>query len=153
MGTRPSVQQMMAALQHDMFLYFGHGSGEQYLQLGAMDRLARCAGSLLMGCSSGRLRLHGLYEPAGSPWAYLLAGEGHAACRLLHSCSSRVGSVVVVRTHGEVRACACACARGMCESRPALTGTLCCMCPLHALPAVCAAVRQGLQWWLQTSGM
>jgi hypothetical protein len=30
---------------------------------------------MLMGCSSGRLRQMGLYEPCGAIWGYLLAGE------------------------------------------------------------------------------
>lgn len=34
----------------------------------------RCSSALLMGCSSGRLRRQGDYEPAGAIWAYLLAG-------------------------------------------------------------------------------
>jgi Peptidase family C50 len=41
----------------------------------ALARLPRCAAALLMGCSSGRLRGHGAYDPSGTVLAYLLAGE------------------------------------------------------------------------------
>ena len=59
-----------------VFVYLGHGGGEQYLPRRALARLPRCAGALLMGCSSGRLRCHGRgYEPTGTVLAYLLAGE------------------------------------------------------------------------------
>lgn len=75
-GTPPSPKDVTAALQaHAMYVYFGHGSGEQYLPLAALRRLPRCAANLLMGCSSGRLRLHGGYDPAGAVWSLLLAGE------------------------------------------------------------------------------
>ena len=65
-----------------MFLYFGHGGAEQYVPLPTLRRLRRCAGSLLMGCSSGRLRANGGYEPAGAIWAYLLAGCPAAVANL-----------------------------------------------------------------------
>jgi separase len=64
-----------ALQQHDLFLYFGHGAGEQYLSAAAYRGLDRCAASLLMGCSSGRLRLAGEFEPHGPAWDYLMAGE------------------------------------------------------------------------------
>lgn len=75
-GRRPSSSQLINALQqHDLFLYFGHGGGEQYVPLAALKRLDRCAGSLLMGCSSGRLKQAGVFEPSGAIWGYLTAGE------------------------------------------------------------------------------
>lgn len=58
-----------------MFVYCGHGSGEQYLPLPLMRRLQSCACSLLVGCSSGRLRLAGEYHPAGAVVSYLLSGK------------------------------------------------------------------------------
>ncbi|KAL6756796.1 peptidase family C50-domain-containing protein [Haematococcus lacustris] len=65
----------MKALQsHALFVYFGHGSGEQYLPLAAMRSMRCCAANLLMGCSSGRLRPHGEYEPAGAVLSYIAAG-------------------------------------------------------------------------------
>ncbi len=65
----------MAALQaRDLFLYMGHGAGEQFLPPRTLCRLSGCAAAVLMGCSSGRLRERGRYEPAGTVLAYLLAG-------------------------------------------------------------------------------
>jgi hypothetical protein len=82
-GCRPAATDLAGALeQHDLFLYFGHGSGEQYLPLSGLRRLARCAGGVLLGCSSGRLRSNGMYEPSGPVLGYLMAGErraGHTA--------------------------------------------------------------------------
>lgn len=76
-GSSPNPRQLAQALQrHDLFLYFGHGGGEQYVPLAALKRLDRCAGALLMGCSSGRLRRAGVYEASGPIWGYLMAGEG-----------------------------------------------------------------------------
>lgn len=66
---------LAAALQEqEMFLYFGHGSGDQYLSARALRRLPQCASALLMGCSSGSLSSAGCYEPSGPVLAYLMAG-------------------------------------------------------------------------------
>lgn len=113
-GARPAPGALAAALRaRDVFLYFGHGSGAQYHSAGgagsggaALRRLPRCAGALLMGCSSGRLRGgpaasaaasasvgHAAsgsathrhrhhYEPAGAIWDYLLAGCPAAVANL-----------------------------------------------------------------------
>jgi separase len=102
-GRRPEPRTLAERLQsRDVFLYFGHGSGEQYLGAPALRRLPRCAGSLLMGCSSGRLRGGsggggggggecsggaggvggGGYEPSGAIWGYLLAGCPAAVANL-----------------------------------------------------------------------
>ena len=75
-GQAVAVEQVVAALQrHDLFVYLGHGSGEQYLPPHTLRRLEHCSAALLMGCSSGRLRVQGHYEPTGAVLAYLLAGE------------------------------------------------------------------------------
>jgi hypothetical protein len=75
-GSPPAPNQLLSALQqYDLFLYFGHGAAQQYLSRAALRGLERCAASLLMGCSSGRLRVAGVYEPHGPVWDYLMAGE------------------------------------------------------------------------------
>jgi separase len=82
-GSHPTPSQLLNALQvHSLFVYFGHGSGEQYLPLAAIRRLQGCAADLLMGCSSGRLRQHGKYGPAGAVLSYLMAGESAFAGEL-----------------------------------------------------------------------
>lgn len=74
-GSPPAASQLVSALQqYDLFLYFGHGAAQQYLPLSTLRGLDRCAASLLMGCSSGKLRPAGVYEPHGPVWDYLMAG-------------------------------------------------------------------------------
>lgn len=95
-GTRPSSSELISALQHhELFLYFGHGGGEQYVPLAALKRLDRCAGSLLMGCSSGRLKQAGLYEPSGAIWGYLMAGDetGFYSMSLWPTCYRGCGGI------------------------------------------------------------
>ncbi|PWY90721.1 separin [Aspergillus heteromorphus CBS 117.55] len=58
-----------------LFLYFGHGSGAQYIRGRTIKRLDRCAITFLMGCSSGALTEAGEYEPYGTPLNYLHAGS------------------------------------------------------------------------------
>ncbi|KAJ5318916.1 uncharacterized protein N7506_011620 [Penicillium brevicompactum] len=58
-----------------LFLYFGHGSGAQYIRGRTVKRLTQCAVSFLMGCSSGSLTEAGEYEPYGTPMNYLHAGS------------------------------------------------------------------------------
>lgn len=59
----------------DLFLYFGHGSGAQYIRGRTVKRLTQCAVAFLMGCSSGTLTEAGEYEPYGTPMNYLQAGS------------------------------------------------------------------------------
>ncbi|CAG8174921.1 unnamed protein product [Penicillium olsonii] len=58
-----------------LFLYFGHGSGAQYIRGRTVKRLTQCAVAFLMGCSSGSLTEAGEYEPYGTPMNYLHAGS------------------------------------------------------------------------------
>ncbi|KAI5448524.1 hypothetical protein KIW84_015801 [Lathyrus oleraceus] len=75
-GSKPTVEELAFALEnHDLFMYFGHGSGEQYLPRRKIQKLQQCGATLLMGCSSGSLTLHGSYAPQGVPLSYLLAGS------------------------------------------------------------------------------
>lgn len=59
----------------DLFLYFGHGSGAQYIRGRTVKRLSKCGVAFLMGCSSGTLTEAGEYEPYGTPMNYLHAGS------------------------------------------------------------------------------
>ena len=71
----PSETELKTALEsRDIFLYFGHGSGAQYIRARTIKRLKRCAVSLLMGCSSGALTEAGDFEPYGTPINYMHAG-------------------------------------------------------------------------------
>ncbi|KAL9691962.1 hypothetical protein QQ045_012390 [Rhodiola kirilowii] len=75
-GDAPTVDELFSALKkHDLFIYFGHGSGAQYLPSHEIQKLENCAATLLMGCSSGSLHLNGSYLPRGMPLSYLMAGS------------------------------------------------------------------------------
>ncbi|KAG9234260.1 peptidase family C50-domain-containing protein [Amylocarpus encephaloides] len=58
----------------DIFLYFGHGSGAQYIRAKEIRKLERCSVAFLMGCSSGTLSEVGEFEPYGPAMNYMHAG-------------------------------------------------------------------------------
>ena len=71
----PTEAEMKTCLQsNDIFLYFGHGSGGQYIRSRTIKKLDKCAVALLMGCSSGALTEAGEFEPSGTPMDYMHAG-------------------------------------------------------------------------------
>ncbi|KAF3937250.1 Separin [Dactylella cylindrospora] len=61
--------------EKELFLYFGHGSGAQYIRARTVKKLNNCAVSLLMGCSSGKLTDAGDFEPYGMPLNYIQGGS------------------------------------------------------------------------------
>ena len=72
----PSETEFEACLHdHALFLYFGHGSGAQYIRGRTIRKMDTCAVSLLMGCSSAKMTECGVYEPYGMPWHYINAGS------------------------------------------------------------------------------
>ncbi|KAL0930879.1 cell division-associated protein bimb [Colletotrichum truncatum] len=72
----PTEDEFEGALKgSDILLYFGHGSGAQYIRGKTIRRLEKCkAAALLMGCSSASLQNVGEYECHGPVWNYMLAG-------------------------------------------------------------------------------
>ncbi|KAH7360680.1 cell division-associated protein-like protein bimb [Rhexocercosporidium sp. MPI-PUGE-AT-0058] len=71
----PSEEEIKETLQaKDLFLYFGHGSGAQYIRAREIKKLDKCAVTILMGCSSGALVERGEFEPHGPPINYMHAG-------------------------------------------------------------------------------
>jgi separase len=69
----------------DLVLYFGHGSGAQFVRSKSVrrlypgtqaehDRKPGCATTFLFGCSSVHLTENGIYEPSGMLASYLTAG-------------------------------------------------------------------------------
>ena len=71
----PTETEVKTCLENnDIFLYFGHGSGGQYIRSRTIKRLDKCAVALLMGCSSGALTEAGEFEPYGTPMNYMQAG-------------------------------------------------------------------------------
>jgi separase len=75
----PTEEEIKTALvSKDLLLYFGHGSGAQYIRAREIKKLDTCAVTMLMGCSSGALVGTGDFEPYGPPINYM-----HARCPAL----------------------------------------------------------------------
>lgn len=71
----PSEIEMRESLgSKELFLYFGHGSGAQYIRAREIRKLEKCAVTMLMGCSSGALTDAGEFEPYGPAINYMHAG-------------------------------------------------------------------------------
>ncbi|KAF4951841.1 hypothetical protein FGADI_7211 [Fusarium gaditjirri] len=59
----------------EILLYFGHGSGAQYIRARTIRRLEKCRpATFLMGCSSASLTEVGEFESYGPVWNYMMAG-------------------------------------------------------------------------------
>lgn len=72
----PTEAEMKSFLENrEIVLYFGHGSGSQYIRSRTIKKLDRCAVALLMGCSSGTLTEAGDFESYGTPTNYMHAGS------------------------------------------------------------------------------
>jgi len=74
-GRKPMELEMEDGLEKsDLFLYFGHGNGEQYISGRKIRNLKRCAATLLWGCSSGAMKEMGSFDRIGTPNHYMIAG-------------------------------------------------------------------------------
>ncbi|KAF6164599.1 hypothetical protein GIB67_032827 [Kingdonia uniflora] len=72
----PTTEELVSALKdYDLFIYFGHGNGTQYIPRDQIQKLDNCSATFLMGCSSGSLSYLGNYNPEGVVLSYLLAGS------------------------------------------------------------------------------
>ncbi|OTA82606.1 hypothetical protein M434DRAFT_24962 [Hypoxylon sp. CO27-5] len=73
----PTEAEFEAALtNNDLLLYFGHGSGAQYIRGRTIRKMDKCkAVALLMGCSSASLADVGRFESHGPVRNYMLAGS------------------------------------------------------------------------------
>ncbi|KAI0840577.1 peptidase family C50-domain-containing protein [Hypoxylon sp. FL0890] len=73
----PTEAEFGAALtDKDLLLYFGHGSGAQYIRGRTIRKMEKCrAVALLMGCSSASLADVGRFESHGPVRNYMLAGS------------------------------------------------------------------------------
>ncbi|NXX57412.1 ESPL1 protein, partial [Scopus umbretta] len=74
-GAVPSTEQMQAALlEHDLYIYAGHGAGARFLDGQTISRLDCRAVALLFGCSSAALAVRGSLEGSGIVLKYIMAG-------------------------------------------------------------------------------
>ena len=73
----PSEVDFTTALStKNMLLYFGHGSGNQYVRNRSVKKLDTCSPVVwLMGCSSGVVTEHGDFQAESVPLSYLVAGH------------------------------------------------------------------------------
>ncbi|KAL7948376.1 peptidase family C50 domain-containing protein [Trichoderma barbatum] len=64
-----------ALAKSEIMVYFGHGSGAQYIRGKTIRRLDKCRpATFLMGCSSAALTDAGEFECYGPVWNYMMAG-------------------------------------------------------------------------------
>ncbi|CAE6344415.1 unnamed protein product [Rhizoctonia solani] len=74
-GRVPTEEEMARSLSRsDLFIYFGHGGGEQFIRSQKIRHLPQCSAAMLWGCSSGAMREMGDFDPIGTPYHYMLAG-------------------------------------------------------------------------------
>ncbi|NXJ06873.1 ESPL1 protein, partial [Odontophorus gujanensis] len=74
-GAVPSQEQMQAALlEHDLYIYAGHGAGARLLDGQTIAQLQCRAVTLLFGCSSAALAVRGNLEGTGIVLKYIMAG-------------------------------------------------------------------------------
>ncbi|CAH8384817.1 unnamed protein product [Eruca vesicaria subsp. sativa] len=76
-GSKLVDKELKDALEnHDLLLYFGHGAGEQHINMEKVASMSnKCSAAFLMGCSSGLSYKGGRYIPK-RPWlCFLLAGS------------------------------------------------------------------------------
>jgi separase len=72
----PSEQQLVKYLSStDLYLYFGHGSGAQFMRPRALREKDTCPTAWLMGCSSAAINTHGEFEPTALLLSILEAGS------------------------------------------------------------------------------
>ncbi|CDF88876.1 ZYBA0S03-03950g1_1 [Zygosaccharomyces bailii CLIB 213] len=58
----------------NVFIYMGHGGGEQFVRLKEIKKCDRIAPSFLLGCSSGSMKIFPNLEPTGTVYSYLIGG-------------------------------------------------------------------------------
>lgn len=77
LGSEPSDEYMISNItSHDLFIYFGHGGGEQYLRCSSMQKAkGNLPPALLIGCSSGAQTSHGMLEPTSNIQNWLVCGS------------------------------------------------------------------------------
>ncbi|CEP60582.1 separase LALA0_S01e14202g [Lachancea lanzarotensis] len=75
-GERPEESHFLDMLSDSkLFVYMGHGGGEQYVRLKKIKQLDKVAPSFLLGCSSAYMEPKGKLESSGVVYSYLLGGS------------------------------------------------------------------------------
>ncbi|QID85162.1 separin protein [Saccharomyces pastorianus] len=75
MNEKPEEETLLKMLQtSNLFVYIGHGGGEQYVRGKEIKKCTTIAPSFLLGCSSAAMKYYGKLEPTGTIYTYLLGG-------------------------------------------------------------------------------
>lgn len=75
-GQKPEEAKFLELIKKsNLFIYVGHGSGEQYARLKWVKQCDQIATSFLLGCSSASMKPYGLLQPTGSMYSYLQGGS------------------------------------------------------------------------------
>jgi len=78
-GRKPTTEEFFNGICgfYDLFIYFGHSSGENYAPLKELKSklLKRASSALLIGCSSGRIKSNGIFPAESSIFHYLENGR------------------------------------------------------------------------------
>jgi Peptidase family C50 len=82
-GKAPTSDEFISLLTSSrLFLYFGHGAGDTYVNASKIAKLDKIAPSLLIGCSSGKFQLQGEADPEGIPISYSKASADYIVANL-----------------------------------------------------------------------
>lgn len=100
-NTSPTESQFSSLLSaSDILLYFGHGSGAQYIRGRNIRSLPKSAVTFLFGCSSAKMTEHGAFESTGMPRYYML-GNSPAVVGCLWDVTDREIDRVALKTISE----------------------------------------------------
>ena len=73
---KPSEQYFLSMIQNaNLFIYVGHGGGEQYIRNSEIKKQDTLSPSFLLGCSSATMKYYGDLEPTGLIYSYLIGGS------------------------------------------------------------------------------
>lgn len=74
-GAPPNEPQLMHAFDTTgLYIYAGHGGGEQFIKSKAIKARSYIPPTLLLGCSSGALKGEGFVYPYGTAYNYIMGG-------------------------------------------------------------------------------
>lgn len=73
---KPSEQYFLSMIQHaNLFIYVGHGGGEQYIRNSEIKKQEILSPSFLLGCSSATMKDYGDLGSTGLMYSYLMGGS------------------------------------------------------------------------------
>ncbi|GMM27775.1 separase [Martiniozyma asiatica (nom. inval.)] len=74
-GSRPEEEEILEGFEKaNIYIYAGHGGGEHYIRSSLIKKQENIPPSLLLGCSSGLLKIKGTFPPYGTPYNFITGG-------------------------------------------------------------------------------